>query len=297
MFRLALVMLLFIGFTGCSSGQRSSDDGRLRVVSTTTQIGDFAREVGGDRISLTVLLKPNQEAHDFEPTASQLRTLSRASLVLTHGIGLDDFTQKALQGSNVTAVNVTKEITLRSLEGEDDPHVWFDVANAKLMVAAVRDALRAADPANAAIYEQNSAAYLQRLDQLNAQIKSEVGSIPARCRKLVTNHDVLGYYAAAYGFEILGSIIPSVSADARASAADVANIVRLVRAQNVPAIFAEVEVNPALIRQVGREANVRVVDDLYGDSLGPKNSDGATYIGMMQANTRKIVDALKACGT
>jgi ABC-type Zn uptake system ZnuABC Zn-binding protein ZnuA len=163
------------------------------------------------------------------------------------------------------------------------------------MVAAVRDALSAADAANAAFYAENAARYLQTLDALDAEIRAQVAEVPAACRKLVTNHEVLGYFATAYGFELVGSVIPSTSSEAQPSASDVAQIVAKIRAENVPAIFAEASINPALIRQVGREAKVKVVDDLYGDSLGPKGSPGATYVGMMKTNTRKITDALKDC--
>jgi zinc/manganese transport system substrate-binding protein/manganese/iron transport system substrate-binding protein len=133
------------------------------------------------------------------------------------------------------------------------------------------------------------------LQALDASIKQQVAQIPGACRNLVTNHDVLGYYAQTYGFEVIGSVIPSTSSQASASASDVAGIVRQIKSEGVPAIFAEASINPDLIRQVGREAGVKVVDDLYGDSLGPSGSDGATYVKMMQANTKKIVDALKAC--
>jgi ABC-type Zn uptake system ZnuABC Zn-binding protein ZnuA len=163
------------------------------------------------------------------------------------------------------------------------------------MVENIRDALSAADAVNASTYAANATRYLGELQALDASLKQQVAQVPQACRKLITNHDVLGYFAAAYGFEIIGSVIPSTSSQASASAADVAGIVRQIEAEGVPAIFAETSINPDLIRQVGREAGVDVVDDLYGDSLGPSNSDGSTYVKMMQSNTRKIVDALKGC--
>jgi manganese/iron transport system substrate-binding protein len=163
------------------------------------------------------------------------------------------------------------------------------------MVAAIRDALAAADPENAPLYRDRADRYLTSLSQLDAAIRQEVASVPESCRKLVTNHDTLGYYAAAYGFTIVGSVIPSVDSEAQPSASDVAEIVRTIREQRVPAIFAETSINPALINQVGREAGVRVVSDLYGDSLGSKGSDGETYIKMMETNTKKIVGALRSC--
>jgi zinc/manganese transport system substrate-binding protein/manganese/iron transport system substrate-binding protein len=163
------------------------------------------------------------------------------------------------------------------------------------MVATIEKAFEAADGANASEYHDNASKYIASLDALDTKLKSEVATIPSACRKLVTNHDVLGYYSEAYGFELVGSIIPSTSTEAAASASDVADIVRKIKAEHVPAIFAEASVNPALIKQVGKEANVKVVSDLYGDSLGPKGSDGGTYIDMMTTDTAKIVDALKTC--
>jgi ABC-type Zn uptake system ZnuABC Zn-binding protein ZnuA len=299
----------------CGGAADQSDD-RLTVVATTTQIGDFARNVGGDRIDLTVLLRPNQDAHDFEPAPSQLRALERADLVLRNGIGLDAFVMDAVAGSSARVVVVTSGISARVVgagghakedeqdeadqESEEeaqgrDPHVWLSVDHARTMVAAIRDALAAADPENAPLYRDRADRYLTSLSQLDAAIRQEVASVPESCRKLVTNHDTLGYYAAAYGFTIVGSVIPSVDSEARPSASDVADIVRTILEQRVPAIFAETSINPALINQVGREAGVRVVSDLYGDSLGSKGSDGETYIKMMETNTKKIVGALRSC--
>jgi ABC-type Zn uptake system ZnuABC Zn-binding protein ZnuA len=313
--RFFLLLAPFLLLLAACSGD-GADSGKLQVVATTTQIGDFARNVGADRIELTVLLKPNQDAHDFEPEPSQLRALSRADVVLRNGIGLDTFVNKAIEGSDAEVVVVTEGLKL--LEGEEghaaeeanqdeddeaaeeeaaghDPHVWFSVANAKAIVSVIRQALSTADGANASFYADNASRYLAQLDRLNATISTQVASIPAACRKLVTNHDVLGYYAEAYGFEVVGSVIPATTTAAQASAADVADIITKIRAAGVPAIFAEASVNPALINQVAREANVKVVDDLYGDSLGEDGSDGATYVTMMETNTKKIADALKTC--
>jgi zinc/manganese transport system substrate-binding protein/manganese/iron transport system substrate-binding protein len=163
------------------------------------------------------------------------------------------------------------------------------------MVENIRDALASADSANAAYYRDNATAYLAKLEALDASIKMEVAAVPAQCRKLVTNHDVLGYYARDYGFTVVGSVIPGLSTESQPSAADIADLVRLIRDQRVPAIFAEASVNPDLIAQVAREANVELIDDLYADSLGPAGSDGATYIDMMRSNTRKVTEALKDC--
>ncbi len=293
---LAPVAVLLL--SACSGGGGGSS-GKLDVVATTTQIGDMATNIGGDRISLAVMLKPNQDAHDFEPQPSQIRALSQADVVLRHGLELDGYVDKAVSGSNAEVATVTDGITTLQGVGEEaghpDPHVWFSVANAKQMVTDIRDALTKADPASASYYADNATKYLQQLDDLETQVKGMVAEVPEACRKLVTNHDFLGYFASAYGFQLVGSVIPSTSTEAAASAKDVASTVEAIQAQHVPAIFAEASVNPDLIQQVGREAGVKVVSDLYSDSLGPKDSDGGTYIKMMLADTQKITSALKDC--
>jgi zinc/manganese transport system substrate-binding protein len=295
---LALLPLVLLG-AACSDGD---DDGssRLRVVASTTQIGDFASRVGGDNIHLTVLLKAGQDAHDFEPQPSQARALSQARLVLLNGLGLDEFAEDAVESSGSRTITVSEGISPRGSDeeehGEGDPHVWFSVANARLMVANIRDAFAEADPANRSAYQQAADGYLAELARLDANIRQQVSAVAPACRKLVTNHDVLGYYAEAYGFQVVGSVIPATTTEARPSASQVADIVAKVRAEKVPAIFAETEANPDLVRQVARESGVKNVDDLYGDSLGDEGSDGETYVKMMEANTSKIVDALKDCG-
>jgi ABC-type Zn uptake system ZnuABC Zn-binding protein ZnuA len=308
--KLPLVPFALLLFLVAACGGDDDDSGKPQVLSVTTQIGDFAKNVGGDRIDLDVLLKPNQDAHDFDPEPSQLRAITSADLILRNGLGLDEFLDDALENADGEVVVVTEGVTTRDGghhedeeegDGEEheghgsDPHVWLSVDNAKVMVENVRDALIELDGANADYYRDNATKYLGTLDALDRDIRAQVETIPAACRKLVTNHEVLGYYAEAYGFELVGSVIPSTQTDAQPSAADVADIVSKIRAERVPAIFAEASVNPALVQQVAREAGIKVVDDLYGDSLGPANSPGGTYEGMMRENTRKIVEALKNC--
>lgn len=291
------VLALACGDSDTANGGLSD---QLDVVVTTTQIGDFATEVGGELISLTVLLKPNQDAHDFEAEPGDLRALAAADLVLTNGLDLDSFVSKAIGQSKAPMVAVTSGISLRrspaDSEGLPDPHVWHSVKNAILMVENIRDALSEADPRNAMAYEENASRYVGRLAALDEEIKAAVMQLRPACRKLITNHDVFGYFTDAYGFEFVASLISSTSPAAQASAADVADLVGKIRESRVPAIFSEASANSGLIKQAAREAKVLLVDDLYGDSLGPADSDGATYIGMMRWNTARIVEALTPCG-
>jgi ABC-type Zn uptake system ZnuABC Zn-binding protein ZnuA len=302
-------LFLAVCLAACSSG--NGNNARLKVVATTTQIGDMTANVGGDAISLTILLRGNQDAHDFAPKPSDFRAMASASLILRNGLHLDSYADKAISGSNATVAVVTDGIDLLQASADEeqeaaksqdsdnrdgDPHVWHSVPNAKIMVTNIRDALIAADPAHADTYRQNADTYLSQLDSLDSEIRARVGEIPPACRKLVTDHDAFGYFAKEYGLQIIGAVIPSTTTEAQASASDIADLVNLIRQEKVAAIFSEQSVNPALSQQVAREANVKIIDTLYGDSLGAKGSNGDTYIKMMQANATTIADALKDCG-
>lgn len=177
--------------------------------------------------------------------------------------------------------------------GEYDPHVWQDPTNAILMVEAIRDALIAADPANAATYEANAAAYLGQLKELDAFIEQEVRKLPEERRKLITNHHTLGYFARRYGFTIVATALGTTTETADPPAGAIAELVGQIRAAGVPAIFTENVANPALIENIAREAGVKVAPPLFTDALGAPGGAGATYLDMMRYNATTIVEALK----
>ncbi|HUG15935.1 MAG TPA: zinc ABC transporter substrate-binding protein [Thermomicrobiales bacterium] len=290
---------------------------RLSVVATTTHIADFARQVAGDRADVTSLLPPNADAHDFEPAPRDVETVADAGVVLRHGMDLDDWATGLISESGTgAAVHVVTDGIIpiagdhdeddeqheedehdededdRQHDG-DDPHVWFDVANAKIMVENVRDALIEADPGERGSYEANAAAYLVELDELDGWIREQIATIPEENRKLVTNHDAFGYYVRAYGLEFIGAVIPGIDAQAQPSAQHTARLIDLIQEENVRAIFTETSINPDLSSRIADEAGVTLVDDLHGDSLGDADSGAGTYIEMMRWNTTLIVEALR----
>jgi ABC-type Zn uptake system ZnuABC Zn-binding protein ZnuA len=177
--------------------------------------------------------------------------------------------------------------------GQFDPHVWHDVANVIILVGNIRDALVATDPARAELYEANVAAYIAELEALDASIRGQVGTLPPERRKLVTSHDTFGYFADAYGFEVIGTTLGSISTEAGdPSARDIATLITQIEEAGVPAIFAENVANPDLMESIAAEAGVVLAPPLYTDALGPQGSPGETYVGMMQSNVTTIVDAL-----
>jgi ABC-type Zn uptake system ZnuABC Zn-binding protein ZnuA len=290
------LILGIIILSACGGGD-SNGGGKPHVVATTVQITALAHEVGGDLIDLHGIIPAGADPHEFEPVASDLKSVEDADVILRHGMGLDEWLDDTLSAGHIQAVTVTDGIT--PLQGEeegevkDDPHVWHDPDNDKIMVNNIAAALDAADPANKATYDANAAAYNQKLDQTKVQVQAIINEIPEENRKLVTNHDAFGYFANAFGLTIVGAVIPSISTGSEPSAQDTAALLDLIEREHVKAIFAESSVNPKLATTLASDAGVTIVDDLYGDSLGEPGSGADTVDGMLLANAHKIADALK----
>lgn len=294
---LFVVMALLAAVLAGACGDGGAGDGRLKVVATTTQIGALTREVAGDRVSLTVLLRPGVDAHTFDPDPGDVRRIADAGLILRNGVGLDNFLDDVIGGSaQEEVVTVTEGITLQQGaggEGGDDPHVWHDPENAKQMTFNIAEALSEADPANASYYDERARSYATVLDDTDRQVQELIDSIPPENRKIVTNHDALGYFINRYGLEYVGAVIPSVSSGSQPSAGDIARLEDLIREEGVRAIFAEAELDSRVAEQISRDTGVKIVDDLYADSLGPPGSGADTVDGMLLANARKIADGLR----
>jgi ABC-type Zn uptake system ZnuABC Zn-binding protein ZnuA len=308
----AVAVVLGLGLAGCgntgtsagtSAGGASPGSGsKLKVVATTTQVADFTRNVGGDRIELTQILKPNVDPHDYEASPADVTAIAKADVIVKSGVGLEKFLDPAISsaGFGGTVIDTSKGVTIREGNGTDeekegDPHIWHDPRNAKIMAHDIADGLAAKDPADKAAYEQNYTAYAAKLDALDTKIQGQLNALPAGQRKLVTNHDAFGYYVARYGLQFVGSIIPSFDTSAELSARDLTDLVTKIKATGVKAIFSESSLPPKTADTVGREAGVKVVEGeqaLYGDTLGPAGSDGATYLQMEEHNTTTIVSAL-----
>jgi ABC-type Zn uptake system ZnuABC Zn-binding protein ZnuA len=274
-------------------------EGSLKVVTTTPILADIARQIGGARLDVTSILPPNADPHDFEPAPQDLVAIEGAALVVEHGLHLDAWAGDMISnaGSDAPVIVATTGIqTLASDEDgftEGDPHVWQDPRNVKTMTDNIAAALISADPAGTASYEARRDAYKVQLDTLDTAIAAHIAMIPAERRKLVTNHDAFGYYVARYGLTFVGSVIPSLDSRAEPSAKETAELIEKIKAEGVPAIFTESSLNPELEEELAKQAGVNVVPNLYGDGLGEEGSGADTYIGMMETNTRLIVEGLR----
>ncbi|MDP9310539.1 MAG: zinc ABC transporter substrate-binding protein [Chloroflexota bacterium] len=313
---------LTAGGDGGSSNAGASTGRKLQVVATTSIIGDLAKNVGSERVDVRVLLPPGTDPHTYSPTPSDVQAISEAHVLFENGLGLEDWLEELVAnagGSRPTVVVSEGLPTLASAEHEEhgtgsehtsaaasaetdahdqegagnDPHMWLDVQNTIGYVENIRDGLKQVDAGNVATYDNQAAAYITQLKELDATITQQVATIPADQRKLVTNHDNFAYFAKRYGFTVVGNVFENVSTEQEPSAQQIAQLVQLIREQNVPAAFTENTVNPRLAEQVANEAGIKVVTDLYTDALGEAGSNGDTYIKMMQYNVQQIVAALQ----
>jgi len=297
---LTFVVLVSLATVGCGNSTSSPDasDGKLRVVATTVQIGALVREVGADKIDLVILVGPGVDPHDYEATTDDLKAIKASSVVFANGLGLDSFLAKAINsaGGKDKVVTVTDGVKLRSAQGtesENDPHVWHNPENVKGMIDNIANALGKRDGANAAIYKANATAYTIVLDDTDRQIRSIIDSIPQANRKMVTNHDAFGYFIDRYGLTFVGAVIPGSSTQGETSPKDIANLTSLIRQEGVKVIFSENTVDPKVAREIAKDTGVRIIDDLYGDSLGEPGSGAETIHGMLLANAKRISEALK----
>ncbi len=291
----AALLALALGLeSGCgSSDDSSSDRGSVDVVATTTQLGDITRAVGGERADVTQILKPSSDPHDYEPRPSDVEATAGAKVVFVSGDGLDAWMSKVVDqaGGDPVVVDLgARAPTKRAGESSGpeaskyDPHWWHDPRNVEAVVPVIRDALVRANPAAKATYDRNAAAYLARLRTLDRGIVACFADVPASQRKLVTDHDAFGYFANRYGVTVVGAVIPSQTTQAQSSAADVSTLSALIKREGVKAVFPESSINPKLAQAIARQSGASSSETLYGDTLGPKGSPGATYLSMERAN-------------
>lgn len=282
---------------------------KLPVVASFSILGDFVREIGAERVSVTTLVGPNGDAHVYSPTPADAKSMAGARLIVVNGFKFEGWMTRLIKSSAAkgTVAVATTGITPQALPeeepgkkdahghshgGHEDPHAWQNVANAKIYIANIRDALSAADPAGKAVYEANATTYLAKLDALDGEIKAAVARIPADRRKAITSHDAFGYFIKAYGIDFIAP--QGVSTEAEASAKDVGRIIRQVKAEKIPAVFLENVTNPRLIEQIARESGAKIGGRVYSDALSEASGPAGTYIAMMKHNISQFEKALGA---
>ena len=291
------VMLLALVFMGL--GLTPAHAAKVNVIATISIIGDVVKNVSGDAVDLVVLVGPDGDAHEYEPIPADSVNIAKADIIFENGLHLEHWLGKlySASASKADRVVVSQGVVPRVFENnpqEADPHAWQDVTNVILYTQNVRDALEAIDPAHKALYDANAKEYIQKLQALDAWVQSQVALIPVDKRKLITNHDALGYFAGRYGFKIIGAVIPSATTEAAdPSAQETVQLLNIIKANGVHAIFSENMANPKLAQTLSQEAGVEVGPELYTDALGPVGSEGETYLRMIKYNVGVFQKYLK----
>ncbi len=302
-----LILLLLAMLVACTQDpsqplQPAASPGKLKVVATTTIVGDVVQHIGGQAIQLNVLLPVNADPHSFQPTPQDAAKVAEAQVIFVNGAGLEAFLSPLLEnaGSQVRQVSVSQGISLHSALEEEheeddpqgDPHVWMDPNNVMVWVKNIAAALSEADPQNATLYQNSAEMYLQNLDELDLWIRQQVDQIPEARRVLVTDHQVFGYFAERYGFQQLGAVIPGYSTMSQPSAQELAALEDSLRSLNVPAIFVGNTIQPNLVEQVSNDTGTQLLF-VYTGSLTDASGPAATYLDYMRFNVNVIVSALK----
>jgi ABC-type Zn uptake system ZnuABC Zn-binding protein ZnuA len=292
---------------------------RLEVVATTSIVGDVVGNVGGKAIDLTVLIGIGQDPHSYEPAPQALAAIEDANVVFVNGLDLEEVLMETVENTaSGPVVPVSAGIEPLAFgdheheeegeehedEGEEhehehagsDPHFWMAPANVIVWTDNIAHVLSEADPANADLYAVNAESYRAALEEVDDYAREQIALIPEERCKLVTDHRAFGYFADAYGFEVIGTVIPSMTTTTGASAGDVAALVEVIRAEGVPAVFVGASASQGLqdlaatiADEVGGE--VRVLPLLSG-SLAPEGQPGDTYLGFIRYNVDQVVDGL-----
>jgi zinc/manganese transport system substrate-binding protein len=281
-----------------TAGTASAQE-KFRVVATFSIIGDFVKNVGGDRAQVATLVGPDADAHVYSPAPADAKKLADAKVVFVNGLGYEGWMSRLIKaaGSKAPVVVTTKGIKERKAEGghghghgKTDAHAWQSVANAKVYVANIRDALVAVDPQGKAVYEANATAYLAKLDDLDQEVRAAVAAVPAERRKIITNHEAFGYFKQAYGVDFIAP--QGVSTEAEPSARDVARIITQIKKQKIPAVFLENITDARLMERISQESGARIGGRLFSDALTNANGAAPSYIEMMRHNVKTLAAAL-----
>ena len=286
---------------------------KVPVTATFSILGDLVQQVGGDQVSVSTLVGPNGDAHVYQPTPQDIRTLAQSKLLVSNGLSFEGWlerldTASGFKGVKVVASQGIQPHQMAEEEGHEhaaheheaeghhhhgslDPHAWNDPANVLLYVDNIARGLSQVDPEHASLYQQNAARYKAQLQKLDADYRARFAKLPAERRRAITSHDAFGYLAQAYHLTLIGA--QGLSTEAEPSAAMIAGLIRQIRDEKIPALFIENISNPNLIQQIERETDARVGGELYSDALSPAGGEAATYLALLEHNLNTLLAALE----
>lgn len=285
------------------SGTAAAAD-KIPVTASFSILGDLVRVVGGERVTVTTLVGPDQDAHTFEPKPTDAKAILNTRLLLTNGLGFEPWANKLAKSAGykgdtvvaskgVKARRMVEEADAKGHGGheEADPHAWQNPDNVMIYVRNIAAGLSKVDPSGAAVYQGNAEAYVKELQTLDAWAQAQFAAIPAAKRKVITSHDAFGYFAAHYQIKFLAP--QGVNTEVEPSAKQVAQLIKQIQREKIRAVFVENMSNPKLIDQLSKDAGATVGASLYADALSAADKPGATYLQMMRHNVTQLTAGMK----
>lgn len=292
---LLLAAFAAVATSSCSpSDKPTSHNGPKRIVTTFTILQDMAQNVAGDAAIVESITKPGAEIHEYEITPQDLVKAQSADLVLWNGLGLERWFEKFYQGlAEVPSAVLTEGIEPMSISegpylGKPNPHSWMSPKNAQIYVENIRQALVKIDPENEQTYNENAAAYREKLEAIDEPIRKKLEEIPSDQRWLVSSEGAFSYLIRDYGMKQL--YLWPVNADAEGTPQQVRRVIDMVRSNKIPVVFSESTISPKAAQQVAKEAGARYGGVLYVDSLTTKDGPAPTYLKLLESNAERIVE-------
>ncbi len=302
-FRHALTHALFVGLI-LSVGHVAAAE-KLNVVASFSILGDMTKRVGGERVEVHTLVGHDADAHMYQPTPADAKTIAQARLVVVNGYGFEGWIDRLVKSSGYRGIVLIASSGIKTLkrphfqketqghnhDGDIDPHAWQDLANALRYVDNIAQALSEADPAGKSVYQANAIKYKQEISALDNEVRKTFNAIPAERRKVVTSHDAFRYFSRAYGISFISPV--GINTDAEPSAGDVGRIIRQIRQEKISAVFMENISDSRLLERIRQESGAQIGGTLYSDSLSKLNGSAGTYLDMMRHNAKTLSSALE----
>ena len=273
---------------------------KLPVVASFSILGDIVAQIGGERIAVSTVVGPDQDAHVYQPTPDDIKKVAHARLVVVNGLGFEGWLDRLAHSANYKGdiVVASAGVKAREMADEDkpgveqiDPHAWQNPLNVIIYTGNIVTALSKLDPAGAAIYKKNGDAYIAALKQLDNWVTAQIATIPAAKRKIITSHDAFHYFGAHYKIDFIAP--QGMSTDSEPSAKEVAAMIRQMKKERIKAVFIENMTSPRLLEQISRDAGVEAGGKLYADALSGPQGAAPDYLHLMRYNVGLMLDGLR----
>jgi zinc/manganese transport system substrate-binding protein len=274
--------------TFLTGGNATAAD-KIAVTASFSILGDLVRVVGGERVAVTTLVGPNEDAHVFEPKPTDVKAIARTQLLVTNGLSFEPWANKLAKSAGYKGETVVASTGVKALPS--DPHAWQNPNNVELYVRNIAAGLSKVDATGASTYQANAEAYVKELQALDAWAKAQFLEILVVKRKVITSHDAFGYFAAHYQIKFIAP--QGLNTEAEPSAKQVAVLIKQIQREKIKAIFVENMSNPKLLAQLSKDAGATVGASLYADALSAPDQPGATYLQMMRHNVTQLAAGMR----